>query len=784
VDVLKTRNHGGRARGGRRVRIAMLFAVVATAVTVTAALNAFAQTPEPADTVFLNAKALRYSDQTAPYGDTGHSYFSDAVAVTDGKISYVGDDQGARALIGDDTAVKDLDGRMMMPGIIDEHWHGDGYSACNMGYQGGTVDAILGKLKACLTRADQLPYLNTNLLLSATLFNGEDVLPPGTAFTRHILDRLSADPAVDPFGTGTTRPIRVSHMDHHKFYTNTKAIQNAGFDETTPDPVSGYIGRDPDNYPNGSFEGVSGAFGSSPPPPANSASIAARANMALASRNGLTTIMQMFGGSAAAARYKTLADEGNLTVNVENALNGGPLRGATDPVAIQAYLDASQATVDANDGYSSPNSPGVLTMHGIIGELFCDGVAEYPTQTAAMHDPYNVNTGTPENPVWTPGTNRGDDPSCADSRLGFVEAHKAGFSIMTHSIGDRAVTDSLDNFEAAQREMRWDSRDSITHDQFVRPADIPRYSQIGVMANLQLQWASRDPYVANVEGYVSPSNYNTQYPAGDLARAGATLTSGSDFPIDPLLPFEQIETAVDRLNDDPANLARWPGQLAPQEALTLDQSMMMHTIGSAYGLFMENQTGSIDVGKDADLLVLDRNLYDIPVGDISDTKVLLTMTRGKIVHEEPEAASFDAEGAKVLAEAPQFPVQPAGTIGPLRKVTVTAGGDRTLKVGDVGIEGAPGSEGDFLLTSQNCSDRSFAPGESCTVGLRFAPAEGDKTSTGAIVLGANISGGEHRVPLTAQSSTPATDTPAGKRGKCAKKKSAKAKKKCKKRKRR
>ena len=192
--------------------------------------------------------------------------------------------------------------------------------------------------------------------------------------------------------------------------------------------------------------------------------------------------------------------------------------------------------------------------------------------------------------------------------------------------------------------------------------------------------------------------------------AGAVLVGGSDFPIDPLAPFQQIETAVDRLSDVPENLERWPGPLAPGEALTVDQAVMMHTLGSAYGIFQENETGSIDVGKNADLIVLDQNLYDHPVGDISDTKVMLTMTRGKIVHETPEAAAFDADGAAVDAAQPEFPEQGAGTIGPLRQVTVTAGGDRTLKIGDVSLDDDPGSEGDFLMTSENCSDRSLAPG--------------------------------------------------------------------------
>jgi len=286
------------------------------------------------------------------------------------------------------------------------------------------------------------------------------------------------------------------------------------------------------------------------------------------------------------------------------------------------------------------------------------------------------------------------------------------------------------------------------------------------MANLQLQWASRDPYVANVEGYVSPANYNSQYPANSLQKAGAVLTSGSDFPIDAIAPFQQIETAVDRLNDDPANLERWPGPLSPDQAITLDQSLMMHTIGSAYGLFQEDRTGSIDVGKDADLIVLDQNLYDVPIGDVSDTQVMLTMTRGKIVSETPDAATFDAVGAQVDAAQPQFPVQSAGTIGPIRTVTVTAGGDRTLKIGDVSLNDDVGSEGDFLMTSENCSNRSFAPGESCNVRLRFAPAKEAFTSTSAIVLGANISGNEHQVPLTAQSAPKPADPvcPTGKVG--------------------
>ena len=171
-----------------------------------------------------------------------------------------------------------------------------------MGYEGGTVDQILAKLKACLTRADQAPLLNGNTLFTATQFGGEDVKPPGTAFDRHVLDRLSADPSADPYGTGTTRPIRIAHQDAHKSYTNTKAIQNAGLNETTPPPPgSGFIGREPDNYPSGVFSDFSAAWGPAPPAVPNSAVIGARDSVALATSRGITTITQMLGSSAGAA---------------------------------------------------------------------------------------------------------------------------------------------------------------------------------------------------------------------------------------------------------------------------------------------------------------------------------------------------------------------------------------------------------------------------------------------------------------------------------------------------
>ena len=302
-----------------------------------------------ADTVFINGKVLLYEK---------HKRWAQAVAVDDGLISYVGTTAKAKKLIGPRTEVINLHGKTLMPGMVDGHAHGSSFTACPMGYEGGTVEQVLAKLKACLLREDQVGMLNSNLRLTATNLYLGSLVPPGTRLTRDILDRLSADPAEDEFGTGTTRPIVV--RDSHEFSTNSQAIINAGIDENTPDPVDGFIGRDANGVPNGLFADFSADWGTSPPAPADSTYISRVQNVAEASRKGITSYLRPGGTVDDLATWQRVADDGLLTIRVNQAIRVDEVRGQTDPAAIQAIMDMLNAARAQYDGYTNAASPGEI----------------------------------------------------------------------------------------------------------------------------------------------------------------------------------------------------------------------------------------------------------------------------------------------------------------------------------------------------------------------------------------------------------------------------------------
>jgi predicted amidohydrolase YtcJ len=178
----------------------------------------------------------------------------------------------------------------------------------------------------------------------------------------------------------------------------------------------------------------------------------------------------------------------------------------------------------------------------------------------------------------------------------------------------------------------------MVHVQFVDPADMPRFAELDVVPDMQLQWAELDSYTIDaVQPYVSSAVWDTMYPTGSLMRAGAVLASGSDFPVDALAPWRQIEQTVTRAGVPDEMMGIYPGVLLPQECLTLQQALRMATMGTAYQLHQDRTTGSIQVGKLADLIVLDQDLFKIPTSQIRYTKVLMTMVGGEVVWEDPSS---------------------------------------------------------------------------------------------------------------------------------------------------
>lgn len=615
----------------RFIRAALLSAL---ALVVFALCAPLAQAkPRAADTVFLKGRVAAYQGYKT---DSSNWSWQSAVAVRDGKIVYVGTNAEARRFIGAKTEVVNLKGKMMMPGLEDGHTHLQGYVACNMDYEGGTIDYILGKIKAALERSDQADMLHSNFVLTCSYLSGASILPSGTQLTSHDLDRLSLPlDSGDAMATGTTRPIVVTDLDGHKKWVNSQAMLNAGIDADTPTPPGSTIGHYPNGEPNGFFSDYT------PPAPwgdstaANDTYAGFVTSLQLYNETGTTSIEKASGVLADLPVWKQIADDGKLTMRVNSQVTAAWVHGMTDPTAIQAKIDEMNAARAEYSGYKSPNSPGSLTVDTV--KIFADGVAEYPAQTAAMLQPYNINIGTDENPLWVIGSSRGADPTVTDAVPGFLALDVNHWTIHVHAIGNRAVRDTLDNYELIeQTNPKWDRREQMVHVQFVDPKDMPRFGQLGVVPDMQLQWAENDSYTIDaLQPFVSPLVYKTMYPTRSLMLGGAVLAAGSDFPVDALAPWRQIEQTVTRAGVPDENMGIYPGALLYKEHLTLKQALRMATMGTAYQLHQNKVTGSIKVGKFADLIVLNQNLFKIPASKIRDTKVLMTMVGGKVVWQDP-----------------------------------------------------------------------------------------------------------------------------------------------------
>jgi len=202
-----------------------------------------------------------------------------------------------------------------------------------------------------------------------------------------------------------------------------------------------------------------------------------------------------------------------------------------------------------------------------------------------------------------------------------------GWQMHAHAIGDRAVRTALNAYETVARPGSASRRHTITHLQLVHPDDYRRFARAGVLASMQLQWAP-SPFTGDaLRPYIGPERYARLYPARSLARAGALLAGGSDWPVDPLLPFTQIATAIDR-----SNPADNQPPLNTREALTRYQSLAMYTAGAAYQLH-DGNSGTVRPGRRADLVVLDRDITKVPVKEIRATKVQYTLVSGRVVHE-------------------------------------------------------------------------------------------------------------------------------------------------------
>jgi predicted amidohydrolase YtcJ len=535
-----------------------------------------------------------------------------AVALSGNTILAVGNDADMQGLIGPQTRVVNLDGKLVLPGLIDTHIHpiigAVNGAKCGLAGVKSTLEALEPVIKACLAKEPG----------STAWFEAAQLDNYGFSATAKELDQIEA-----------TRPLVLWGNDGHTAWVNSRALELLGVTAATADPPGGKIGRDASGVPTGSFTDSATVLLASkiPAPSVEEMADLTAAELKKMSAVGITSLMDAFVTPTEEAVWRRLHDSGRLPMRVRMAIYvAHPSDDSDDAVA--ALVKA------AKDGNIDPD----FLRSGLV-KVFADGVMEYPTQTAAMLSPYLDANGEPTQ-------NSGAlyfDPQRFASLVTKLDA--AGISIHIHAIGDRAVRASLDAFAAARAANgERDNRHQIAHLQLIDPADFPRFKELGVIADFQLDWAKREPATEGpLEAYLGPQRYRYVYPAGSVDRAGAMIIGGSDWDVSPYNPFLALQTGVTR--------SAGPGQnpLNIGESIPLATAVDAYTINAAYALKQDKTTGSLEAGKRADLIILDRDIFSIDPQTIRDTEVLVTYLDGRVVYsaEANEGAWWDRREARM-----------------------------------------------------------------------------------------------------------------------------------------
>lgn len=565
----------------------------------------------PADTVLTHGYVYTVDDRDS---------VQEAVAIQAGRIVYVGPNSGAKAYIGSATQVVDLGGRLVMPGLIDGHMHplegGAALLKCNLNYERLTIAQFQARVQSCLDRTrDQEP----DRWLEVVNWFREAMVPNNAATTRETLDALH-----------TKRPIFVMSSFGHTALLNSRALALAGIDAQTPDPLGGKIAHDSTGKPSGILEDAAFRRVSDEllpkPTPAEDVKAAQSALEALR-QQGVTTFLDAAATSQTIAAFAGAEHNGNLTARAHFAVLITPPEGR-DPVKAVAAAKALATKYDEGEAVR-PH----LTVRNI--KLFLDGVITAPACTGALLEPYFKNVGTAANPHWVPSDSRGPSvyfPSTVLEPL-LLEAARAGLEPHMHADGDGAVRAALNGIEALRRSFPGSViRAAIAHNELVDPADFPRYKQLDAIPVLSFQWEKPAPdTIDGARDYLGPVRFEHIEPAGYLATAGARIAFGSDWPVDRLDEWFALKVAVTRENSPEAG-PQFAGRLSADAGLKLPLAVRAITANAAYELHAERAVGSLEIGKLADLIVVDRNIFKVPPADIADAKVLLTLVGGKAVY--------------------------------------------------------------------------------------------------------------------------------------------------------
>jgi predicted amidohydrolase YtcJ len=516
--------------------------------------------------------------------------WAQAVAVRDGGIVYVGSDEEAAAFVGEGTRVVDLDGRMLLPGFQDAHIHPISGGLRAIGCELGDLTTQAAYLKAVADYAAAHPEETWILGGGWSMDAFPGAIPDGRS-----LDEIVPD-----------RPVYLRSADGHSAWVNSKALEIAGIGAETPDPPDGRIDRDPETgEPVGALqEGAMDLVQKHAPRPTLAKRVEGlRFALRMLNGYGVTAFQDASArGDDSLDAYQYLDSRGELTARVVAAQWWERERGEEQIAEM----------VERRARYTR----GRLRATSV--KIMQDGVME--NHTAVLLEPYVGKPDVKGIPML--------DPQALQRIVAKLD--RENFQVHFHAIGDGAIRQSLDAVETARKQNgNRGNRHHISHIQLFDPADIPRFRELDVVANFQPLWAYADSYITELTiPFLGPERSRWIYPIASLQRSGAVLAFGSDWSVSSANPLEVMEVAVTRMGA----LGETSTPYLPDERIDLGSAIAAFTIGAAYVNALERQTGSIEVGKRADLIVLDRNLFAVEPAGISEARVLLTLLEGEPVH--------------------------------------------------------------------------------------------------------------------------------------------------------
>jgi len=534
--------------------------------------------------IFFHAKVFT--------GDTQNPY-AEAVAIRGDKIIAVGNFPEVAKSVSQNAERIDLEGKSLFPGFIDSHSH--------------SIDGGLALISADASEKVQslndLPPFVEDAKKTGVGMRGDivEILGMPLEFWSH-LDVLSAD-----FSTGVyeKQSVLLRGMDGHTAWANRALLERAGITTDFLKKLSteqrSYYGVDKVMRPNGFLvdAGTEKIEPLLPPRTPDELLKAGRAALAYNYSLGITAWLDPLATDYVLQTYSLLAEHGELNSQVV----AFPQVFAKEPASELAGVQKTREVYR-----NVPN----LHVSGI--KVFADGVVEYPSQTAHLSKPYK-NTGRNGDLLFDP---KNFAALC-------VEADKEGLIIHVHAIGDQAVTEALNGIAAA-RKANGNSGlpHTITHEQFVQPADFPRFRELGVVSALQLLWAdaSQDT-IEIVKPYLDSNIYKWQYPARSILDSGGIISGASDWPVSSANVFWAIYQAETRKGPE--------GVLDPSQAMPREAMFYAYTRNSAHAMNIDS-IGEIAAGKRADLVLLDRDVLTISPDEMRDAKVLWTMVAGKTVY--------------------------------------------------------------------------------------------------------------------------------------------------------